>query len=323
MNIIEYSIRLGKSLNKLVIGKDLKSTYHQIQEKHKTNDIEQKEHYYYSVYNQCAEKECARYHFFGWIIAYDNMKSYMEDKDDESNELILAASEYVMQNQDILQCALEAQKMGQLIVKISDAVVTGNYNDENICNILKNIKVKNAITDLQMAVERSGLKMFIIKNSKHLFAANSQYDEYQEELRKQNYIPYFGEKRPTIALENVDDVYIDMIDRMSFVQHIILMGIFEGFWNILINIDEGEGVEGQITQVSKITSCSFSHKSTEKELLNKESWMYKIYIGGDYVYVLAKERTIRFDKGNQSTDVHGICYPKEDFGLFEEESVTY
>lgn len=321
MNIIEYSIRLGKSLNKLELGKDLKSTYHRVGERYKSNDIEQKEHYY-SIYNQCAEKECARYHFFGWFVAYDKMKNYVENKDEESEKLILAASQYVIQNEDILQFALEAQKMGQLIVKIADAVIKSNYDDEDICKILKNIKVKNAVTDLQMAVERSGLKMFIIKNSKHLPDAKSQYDEYEEELRKKNYIPYIGEERPAIALENVDDIYIDMIDRLSFIKHIILMGIFEGFWNILINLDESEGVEGQICQVSKIKSCYFSHKGTEKELQNRESWMYKIYIGEDYVYVLAKERTIRFDKEDLSTEVIGICYPKEDFGLFEEEKVT-
>lgn len=321
MNIIEYSIRLGKSLNKLTSGKDLKSIYNQVRERYKSIDIEQKENFY-SVYNQCAEKECARYHFFGWFVAYEKMKSYVENKDEESNDLMLAASEYVIQNEDILQLALEAQKMGQLVVKIADAVIKSNYDDEDICKILKNIKVKNAVTDLQMAVERSGLKMFMIKNSKHLLDAKSRYDEYEEELNKNNYIPYLGEKRPAIALENVDDVYIDMIDRLLFIQHIILMGVFEGFWNILINLDESEGVEGKICQVSKIKSCSFSHNSTEKELQNSESWMYKIYIGEEYVYVLAKERTIRFDKGNLSTEVLGICYPKEDFGLFEEEKVT-
>lgn len=321
MNIIEYSIRLGKSLNKLTLVKDLKSTYYRVRERYKTNDIEQKEQYY-SVYNQCAEKECARYHFFGWSVAYDKMKNYVENKDEESDEFMLLASQYVIQNGDILQLALEAQKMGQLIVKIADAVIKNNYDDEDICKILKNIKLKNAVTDLQMAVERSGLKMFMFKNSKHLLDAKSQYDEYEEELNKKNYIPYLVEKRPVITLENVDDVYIDMIDRLMFIQHIILMGIFEGFWNILINLDESEGVEGQISQVSKIKSCSFSHKSTEKELQNRESWMYKIYIGEDYVYVLAKERMIRFDKGNLSTEILGICYPKEDFGLFEEEKVT-
>lgn len=321
MNIIEYSIRLGKSLNKLTLGKNLKNIYYQLWEKHKTNNNEQKEHY--SVYNQYAEKDCARYHFFGWIIAYDKMKSFMENKDEESNEHMLETSAYVMQNEDILQLALEAEKMGQLIVKIADVVIDSNFEDEDICKILKNLKIKNAVTDLQMAVERSGFKMYMKKNAKHLFAENPQYDEYEEKLRKKNYIPFFGEKRPAIALENVDDVYIDMIDRLSFIQHMILMGIFEGFWNILNNLDESEGVEGRLSQVSKIKICSFSHKSTEKELLNRESWIYKIYIGEDYVYVLAKERTFRFCKGNLSIEVYGICYPKEDFGLFEEESVTY
>lgn len=320
MNIIEYAIRLGKNLNKLTLGKDLKSTYYRVGEQYKTNDIEQKEQYY-SVFNQCAQKYCAKNHFFGWFLAYAMMKRYVESKHEESNGLMLAA-QYVIQNEDILQLVQQTQKMGELIVKIADAVINNNYDDEDICKILKNIKVKNALTDLQMAVERSGLKMFMIKNSEHFFVEESQYDEYEEELNKINYIPYLGEKRPAIALENVDDVYIDMIDRLSFIKHIILMGIFEGFWDILINLDESDGVEGQISQVSKIKSCSFSHKSIEKELLNRESWMYKIYIGKDYVYVLAKERAIHFDKGNQSTEVLGICYPKEDFGLFEEEKVT-
>ena len=74
MNIIEYSIRLGKALNKTELGKEIKNIYVSLRDEH--NKHREKVVSHYQIYNQCVEHECSRNHFYGWSITYEKMKQY-------------------------------------------------------------------------------------------------------------------------------------------------------------------------------------------------------------------------------------------------------
>lgn len=191
-------------------------------------------------------------------------------------------------------------------------------DDDDVKDLLKIMKVKNAVMDLQMAVERSGLKVFLLKNAQFL----SMNDEYELELRKSNYVPYIGEHKPELCNKGMNDIFIDLVDRMMFVQYMMLMGIFEGFWDILIELSKEDGVEGNLSQPNGIRRGSFIHKNIGKEIVNKEAWMYKIHDDKDSFYFLANKRTIHIEKNKGKSEVYGVAYPKEDIGLFEKEIVT-
>ena len=120
----------------------------------------------------------------------------------------------------------------------------------------------------------------------------------------------------------MNDIFIDLVDRMMFVQYMMLMGIFEGFWDILIELSKEDGVEGNLSQPNGIRRGSFIHKNIGKEIVNKEAWMYKIHDDKDSFYFLANKRTIHIEKNEGKSEVYGIAYPKEDIGLFEKEIVT-
>ncbi|WP_143079974.1 hypothetical protein [Sharpea azabuensis] len=107
-----------------------------------------------------------------------------------------------------------------------------------------------------------------------------------------------------------------------FVQYMMLMGIFEGFWDILIELSKEDGVEGNLSQPNGIRRGSFIHKNIGKEIVNKEAWMYKIHDDKDSFYFLANKRTIHIEKNKGKSEVYGVAYPKEDIGLFEKEIVT-
>ncbi len=169
-----------------------------------------------------------------------------------------------------------------------------------------------------LALERSGLKVFLLKNAQFL----SMNDEYELELRKSNYVPYIGEHKPELCNKGMNDIFIDLVDRMMFVQYMMLMGIFEGFWDILIELSKEDGVEGNLSQPNGIRRGSFIHKNIGKEIVNKEAWMYKIHDDKDSFYFLANKRTIHIEKNEGKSEVYGIAYPKEDIGLFEKEIVT-
>lgn len=142
------------------------------------------------------------------------------------------------------------------------------------------------------------------------------------ELRKSNYVPYIGEHKPELCNKGMNDIFIDLVDRMMFVQYMMLMGIFEGFWDILIELSKEDGVEGNLSQPNGIRRGSFIHKNIGKEIVNKEAWMYKIHDDKDSFYFLANKRIIHIEKNEGKSEVYGIAYPKEDIGLFEKEIVT-
>ena len=316
MNIIEYSIRLGKALNKTELGKEIKNIYFSIRDEY--NQCEEKVLNHYQIYNQCVEHECSKNHFYGWAITYEKMRQYVKNDLDDGDKLILDTAKYVLENDEFKKMSDISKKMGKVVVKLSDAIICSKYDDEDIKDLLKIMKVKNAVMDLQMAVERSGLKMFLMKNA-NVFTKN---DGYELELRKNNYIPYIGEHIPELCNKGMNETYIDLIDRMMFVQYMMLMGIFEGFWNILIELSSDDGVDGDLSQPNGIRRGMFIHKNMGKEIVNKEAWMYKIQNGRESFYFLANKRTIHIEKNEGKSEVYGVAYPKEDIGLFEKEIVT-
>lgn len=246
------------------------------------------------------------------------MRQYVKNDLDDGDKLILDTAKYVLENDEFKKMSDISKKMGKVVVKLSDAIICSKYDDEDIKDLLKIMKVKNAVMDLQMAVERSGIKMFLMKNA-NVFTKN---DGYELELRKNNYIPYIGEHIPELCNKGMNETYIDLIDRMMFVQYMMLMGIFEGFWNILIELSSDDGVDGDLSQPNGIRRGMFIHKNMGKEIVNKEAWMYKIQNGRESFYFLANKRTIHIEKNEGKSEVYGVAYPKEDIGLFEKEIVT-
>ena len=246
MNIIEYSIRLGKALNKTELGKEIKNIYVSLRDEHNKHGEKVVSHY--QIYNQCVEHECSRNHFYGWSITYEKMKQYVKNDLDNGDKLILDTAKYVLENDEFKKMSDISEKMGKIAVKLSDAIICSKYDDDDVKDLLKIMKVKNAVMDLQMAVERSGLKVFLLKNAQFL----SMNDEYELELRKSNYVPYIGEHKPELCNKGMNDIFIDLVDRMMFVQYMMLMGIFEGFWDILIELSKEDGVEGNLSQPNGI-----------------------------------------------------------------------
>lgn len=316
MNIIEYSIRLGKALNKTELGKEIKKIYFSLGDE--CNKRGEKVVRHYQIYNQRVEHECSRNHFYGWAITYEKMKQYVKTDLSDGDKFILDTAKYVLENDEFKKMSDVSEKMGKMAVKLSDAIICSKYDDEDVKDLFKIMKVKNAVIDLQMAVERSGLKVFLLKNANFL----AMNDGYELELRKNNYIPYIGEHKPELCNKGLNDIFIDLVDRMMFVQYMILMGIFEGFWSILIELSNEDIVEGDLSQPSGIRRGSFIHKNIGKEIVNKEAWMYKIYDDRDSFYFLANKRTIHIEENVGRSEVYGVAYPKEDIGLFEKEIVT-
>ena len=91
------------------------------------------------------------------------MKQYVKNDLDNGDKLILDTAKYVLENDEFKKMSDISEKMGKIAVKLSDAIICSKYDDDDVKDLLKIMKVKNAVMDLQMAVERSGLKVFLLK----------------------------------------------------------------------------------------------------------------------------------------------------------------
>lgn len=112
MNIIEYSIRLGKALNKTELGKEIKNIYVSLRDEHNKHGEKVVSHY--QIYNQCVEHECSRNHFYGWSITYEKMKQYVKNDLDNGDKLILDTAKYVLENDEFKKMSDISEKMGKI-----------------------------------------------------------------------------------------------------------------------------------------------------------------------------------------------------------------
>ena len=135
MNIIEYSIRLGKALNKAELGKEIKNIYVSLRDEHNKHGEKVVSHY--QIYNQCVEHECSRNHFYGWSITYEKMKQYVKNDLDNGDKLILDTAKYVLENDEFKKMSDISEKMGKIAVKLSDAIICSKYDDDDVKDLLK------------------------------------------------------------------------------------------------------------------------------------------------------------------------------------------
>lgn len=317
MNIIEASIRLGKAIRKTDIGRQLLNTYQLVSEKYRNEENGD-----YSLFNQSVEKEACQYNFFAWIISYDKFSYINENPDSENANLFLNTAKLVLADEDVKKLADEAMKMGEIVTKLLDFVLTNNREFNGFGN---SFKVKNAITDLMMSIQRTSLILYIASKLRTVIE-NQKFVEYETERRNKKFLPFSNEAMKFIA-ENIetDELIKDGIERIVFLQYVISKGIFEGFWDIVSEIQENEITKSNLEFNGKITDVEFCHNNIFIELIHRESWLYKLIYSDRNVYVLANKKSICFvnkdDKDKEVATISGIAYPEEDVKFFESEVI--
>ena len=310
MNIIEYSFRLGYVLNKTDLGKEIKKEFHSLEENYNNCSATKKEHY--QLFNRYVEDICSKHHFFGWKMAYENIINYPRTTHYENEDKgLLVMAEQIKEDEQYRLMSEAGARMGEIVNNIIMAIFTSNHENMDIIQIKKIAKVKNAIMDLQMSVERSGIKRYLIEKTRE----NSIIDEkYEAILGTKDYIPYLVD-RPQ-QLETGDNIYYEMADRLAFTQYMISLGIFEGFWGIVKELTNDDIIDGRILQLKGMRKGEFTHGKVVGELIKRESWIYKIYNNDQTIYFIANARTISFSKKECNCKIQGVFYPEEDIGMF-------
>lgn len=316
MNIIEYAIRLGKAIRKTPEGRELMDCYTLVLEKYNNAN-----HNFYH-FSELVGHKSSYNHFFAWIMAYDTFEDLLEKPVEENTRMFLETAKMVVADPQIKKLADKAKIIGQITENISQVMITSKAITE-IKELTISSKVKNAIVDLQMAMQRTGVLLYIIRKcqEKKDYFDMPEYSEYCKNREDSKLSPYSQEAYNFINQNTeINDDYKECIERTMLLSYAMKKGIFEGFFGIVKNIRECELKEFSDVEDDRIKDITFIHTNIVEELKNKKSWIYKINSSKLY-YVLANQKEMHFSSDQEKVTVKGIIYPSEDVGFFEQETI--
>ena len=143
MNVLDYSIRLGKLLRKTEEGRILLQLEASIEEKYKDNDA-------FRQYEQFAERKTSQYYFYSWDMAYQTFINVLTDDSIEHRDFFIPTAELISVDKGIKTLASTAVAFGNTFEKIVAVIISGGEYETIIPGSWK-YKVKNAISDIQIA----------------------------------------------------------------------------------------------------------------------------------------------------------------------------
>ena len=147
MNVIDYSIKLGKLLRETEEGKKLFQLETNIEEKYKSDNA-------FQQYEQFVEKKTAQYYFYSWDMAYKTFLNLLTDDSIEHRKIFIPTAELISSDIKIKELALISNSFGDIFEQLVAVSISGGEYEEIIPDSWK-YKVRNAISDVQIAVERT------------------------------------------------------------------------------------------------------------------------------------------------------------------------
>lgn len=312
MNVLDYSIRLGKLLRKTEEGKNLFQLEASIEEKYKGDDA-------FNQYKQFAKKKMSQYYFYSWDVAYKTFLNVLTDDSIKHRKLFIPTAELISSDTKIKELALIANSFGNIFEQLVAVSISGGEYEEIIPNSWK-YKIRNAISDVQIAVERTLLMRTIaIFYQKHSdLLKNVATQKYLTEREEKKLLP-FSEKA-IIAMSEAKDVSKEekiLYEKMYLIMEAVKKGIFYGFWGMINEVREDELLTDADLYGAPLHEVTFTYRNNICSFLG-EGWLYKIQLEDEYVFFMAHKKEVRFGKDNEKTTISGIVYPVDDRGLFEK-----
>lgn len=313
MNVIEYALRLGGFLRQTPEGKELLVWNEKLNEKYKDNQD-------YSEYIRYVEDNTSRYYFYAWDMSYHTYLSVLDDENMEHRDFFLKTAEIVKSDDDIKQYAKCSVKFGNIFEELVQTIIAG----DDVKNVMRDnwkYKIKNAIGDVQIGIERTLLIKELVKlgHSQILGNESSPISEYLKEREEKIYLPYSDKAREFMKEHSeISEIQKKIIEDMHLAIEVIKKGIFYGFWKGINIINEGELMEYDCLKNDVLKQVTFKHNAFPSDIINR-GWLYKIELENKSVYFLANRKQLHFDPNNQYTEVTGIIYPSQDINFFENK----
>lgn len=316
MNVLDYSLRLGKLLGKTEEGRKLLQLEAGIRETSRGNDA-------FHQYEQLVERETSQFYFYSWDVAYETFINVLTDASIEHRDFFLPTAELISADAGIKTLASTAVSFGNIFEKLVAVCLSGG-KDETIIPASWKYKVKNAVSDVQIAVERTLLMRTIAAfyQNRHNLLNNAATQKYLAERDEKKLLP-FSQKAFEMMSEAKDVSQEEKIlyEKMHLIIEAVKKGIFYGFWGMVNEISKEELLTDDGLCGSPLREVTFSHKNNESSFLGK-GWLYKIQLEDRDVFFMAHEKKVQLGQENEKTTISGIVYPAGDRGLFEQADMV-
>lgn len=252
-------------------------------------------------------------------MAYKTFLNVLTDDSIEHRKMFIPTAELISSDTKIKELALTAKSFGNIFEQLVAVSISGGEYEEIIPHSWK-YKIRNAISDVQIAVERTLLmKAFAIFFQKHSDLLNNvATQKYLTEREEKKLLP-FSEKA-IIAMSEAKDVSEEekiLYEKMYLIMEVVKKGIFYGFWGMINEVREDELLTDAGLYGSPLHEVTFTYRNNIYSLLG-EGWLYKIQLEDEHVFFMAHKKEVRFGKDNEKTTISGIVYPADDRGLFEK-----
>lgn len=312
MNVIDYSIKLGKLLRETEEGKKLFQLETNIEEKYKSDNA-------FQQYEQFVEKKTAQYYFYSWDMAYKTFLNLLTDDSIEHRKIFIPTAELISSDIKIKELALISNSFGDIFEQLVAVSISGGEYEEIIPDSWK-YKVRNAISDVQIAVERILLmKTVAIFYQKHTDLLNNVATQKYLDKREEKKLLPFSEKA-LIAMSEAKDVSEEekiLYEKMYLIMEAVKKGIFYGFWGMVNEVRGDELLTDADLHGSPLHEATFSYRNNIYSFWGNR-WLYKIQLKDEHVFFMAHKKEVHFGKDNAKTTISGIIYPTDDKGLFEK-----
>lgn len=316
MNVLDYSLRLGKLLRKTEEGRNLLQLEADIGETYRGSDA-------FSQYERLVERETSQYYFYSWDVAYETFINVLTDVSIEHRDFFIPTAELISADAGIKTLASTAVSFGNIFEKLAAVCLSGG-KDETIIPASWKYKVKNAVSDVQIAVERTLLMRTIAAfyQNHHNLLNNAAAQKYLAERDEKKLLP-FSQKAFEMMAEAKDVSQEEKIlyEKMHLIIEAVKKGIFYGFWGMVNEISKEELLTDDGLYGSPLREVTFSHKNNESSFLGK-GWLYKIQLEDGDVFFMAHEKKVQLGREKEKTTISGIVYPADDRGLFEKTDLV-
>jgi len=313
MNVLDYSIKVGRLLRKTNEGRKFIEIQNRIEEKYSKEVV-------YSLFTQLVNKQETKFYYAAWAMAYDTYIGIIEDETFENRNMFIRTAELVKKDEDFKKLADASRELENIFQIIASSSLSGQDIDQLLPKEWK-FRIRDSISDIQLAVKRTLMgKHFALYNAKNRgFINTDAAKKYLDMREKCHFLPFTKEAISMIHdNKELPEEEKELYEKMYLIREAINKGIYYGFRGKINEINEEEistelsDIEGKFLQETTI-----AHNNIKATV--SDGWLYKIYHDNEYFYYMVHSKEVRFENGLGNATIIGVSYPKDDRRIFETQ----
>lgn len=316
MNVLDYSIKVGRLLRKTNEGRKFIEIQNRIEERYGEDVV-------YSLFKQLVNNQETKFYFAAWAMAYYTCLGILEDQTLENRQIFIRTAELVKSDVNFKKLAEAAIELENLFQLIASGALSDVEIDKRLPKEWK-YRIVDSISDIRLAVKRTLMgKYFALFNAKKRGFINAEAAKRYLDLREKSRILPFTNEAISMIKDNKElpDEEKELYEKMYLIREAINKGLYYGFRGKINEINQDE----IITELSNIEDMflqeiTITHNNVKATF--SDGWLYKICHNNEYFYFMAHSKKVHIEGGIGDATIIGVTYPRDDRRIFETRIFT-